>query len=42
MSGRNQADLLSVSIQNMRIPVHGEFKHRKAQAGVAAELGMDK
>ena len=24
------------------IPVHGEFKHRKAQAGVAAELGMDK
>ena len=24
------------------IPVHGEFKHRKAQAGVAAELGIDK
>ena len=24
------------------IPVQGEFKHRKAQAGVAAELGMDK
>lgn len=39
---RNQTDLYAGPPQIQVIPVHGEFKHRKAQAGLAADLGIPK